>query len=82
MQMKMRDLNPEFEQDRAIGSRDVEERAFGDFLHSRELLRLGVGEIGEIFDVTGDDEHRMASHGGIGVKEKLPVAEVDDELAG
>ena len=75
-------LNPEFEQHRAIGVRDVEERPLGDFLHSCQLLRFGVCEVRVILDVTGDDEHRVTAHGGIGMEEKLPVAEVDDELAG
>ena len=82
VQMKMGCLNPELEQDGAIGTRDVEEHAFDDSLNSGKLLCLRVGQVGEVLDVTGGDEHRVTADRGVGMKQKLPVTEVDDELAG
>ena len=80
--MKMGCLNPELEEDGAIGTRDVEERAFDHSLNSGKLLCLRVGQVGEVLDVTRGDEHRVTADRGVGMEQKLPVAEVDDELAG
>lgn len=80
--MKMRDCDSQFEQDRTIHLRHVEECPFRDFLYPRELLRFGIGEVGEILGVPGENEHRVTANRGIGMKQQLPVAEIDDELAG
>ena len=77
----MRNLNPQLQQDRAVGLRDVEQRALGDLLHSSKLLRLGVGELREVLDMAGRNEHGVPAHRGIGMEEQFPVAEIEDELS-
>ena len=81
VEMKMRNLDSQLQQDCAVGIRDVEQCPFDDFLHSRKLLRFGVGEVREVLDMAGEDEHGVPAHRGIGMEEQFPVAEIDDELS-
>lgn len=82
MQMEMRRLNAELEKNRAIGAGDIEQGALDDFLYARELLRLGIGQVCEVFDVPRRDEHGLAADGRIAVQQKHPIAEVEDQFSG